>query len=339
MQFDQAVRRATHGLASAFGWAGRRLNLKLNFKFNWSLGGIRGALGIALIALLLIGCYYIFGAYLMSKVDTDLKFQPPAIDQGGSQAVAMTAALIDREANRWVPNDPIYKPSYILHNMPSFQRGMLDVFQRFTISLNDQLGRTRGSSPADSDLELAAGDIRYGADRWVWNADRWWAINLTAEDYYRRAAKELRSYNKRVAAGQAAFDPRTDNLKATLDGFANDLGATSAAIDEFVSKQAGWPLNVQAAEVFYRTQGELYGCYMILSGLRSDASQVLKQKNLDLGYAQMLQSLADGARLHPFLILNASPDSQIFPNHLMMEGFYLLLARTRLREITTILQT
>jgi len=53
----------------------------------------------------------------------------------------------------------------------------------------------------------------------------------------------------------------------------------------------------------------------------------------------MLESFARGAKVHPFLILNGSPDDQIFPNHLMIEGFYLLQARTRLREITTILQT
>jgi len=335
MQLDQAIRHATHGFSRALGWLGQRLKLR----FDWRLPSLGGALRIILIAIPLILIYYIFGAFLMSKVDADLKFQPPAADQGGSKAVAITAALIDRETKRWVPNDPFYKPSYILHNMPSFQHGMLDSFRRFTISLNDQLGRTRGSSPADPDLELAAGDIRYAANRWIWNADRWWAINLTAEESYRRAAKELRSYNKRLAAGQATFDSRTDNLKATLDGFANDLGATSAAINDLVGKTAGWPWNVQAAELFYRAQGELYGCYMILSGLRSDAAQVLKEKNLDPVYDQMLQSLADGVKLHPWLILNGSPDSQIFPNHLMIEGFYLLQARTRLREITTILQT
>jgi hypothetical protein len=52
----------------------------------------------------------------------------------------------------------------------------------------------------------------------------------------------------------------------------------------------------------------------------------------------MLESFAQGVRLSPVLVLNGSPDTQFFPNHLMIEGFYLLQARTRLREITTILE-
>lgn len=302
--------------------------------------GIGGKLGILGAGIALLVLYYVVGAFLMSKVDADLAFAPNAADapEGASQAVAAAAALLDRELPRWVPNDPAVKPTVILHNMPNFQRGMLKTFQRFTIELNDQLGRTRGSSPIDPDLEKAAGDIRYPPDRWVWNADRWWALTVTTEDSYRHAAKELKAYNSRLAAHQATFDPRADNLRMTLDGFANDLGATSAAIDEFVAETAGFPLNYEAADLFYRAKGQMYACYMILKGLGADGAQVLREKNVETVYQQMLEAFEAGVKLKPFLVLNGSRDGSVFPNHLTTIGFYLLQARTRLREITSVLQ-
>lgn len=230
MQFDQTIRRLIQGARRRLAGLARVLRPRMpkTVKLNWRLPaldfsritdrlaglGIGLKLGVAGGVAVLLVLYYVFGAFFMSKIDADLAFVPPAADapKSASQAVAMTAALIDREAKRWVPNDPFFKPTYILHNMPSFQRGMLQAFQRFTIALNDQLGRTRGSSPTDPDLEKAAGDIRYSADRWIWNADRWWAINLTAEDSYRRAAKDLRAYNKRLALGQATFERRASSI-------------------------------------------------------------------------------------------------------------------------------
>lgn len=365
MQIDQAIRRLLLGLRERIAAVFRGIRFRLpriqmpkfamprasSFKwqgaggiFGWlggTLGelGLRGNLSVVAGVVALVVLYYVGGAWLSSKIDTDPKFQAPAeeLQPGASHAVAITAALIDREAERWVPNDPFYKPSFILHNMPNFQRGMLQAFQRFTIELNDQLGRTRGSSPTDPDLEKAAGDIRYSADRWIWNMDRWWAINLTAEQSYRRASKELRAYNRRLAAGQATFDHRADNLKETLDGIANDLGSTSAAIEQFVQTSRGFPFNVDAARLFYRAKGQLYAFSMILKELRVDVADVLKEKNLEPTYAQMLDSFAQAVQLNPAFVLNGDPDS-FFPNHLSSEGFYLLRARTQLSEITAILQ-
>ena len=37
------------------------------------------------------------------------------------------------------------------------------------------------------------------------------------------------------------------------------------------------------------------------------------------------------------VIVNGKPDGQLQPNHLAVQGFYLLRARTQLREISNIL--
>jgi hypothetical protein len=338
MQFGQAVRQAGHGLGRAFGWAGRRL------KLNPRAFGVRGILRALGVLIVVVGLYYVIGSIITSNVDQNLNFKPPAADEvkGGAESVAMAAALIDREVNKngWVPDDPIYKPTILQDNMPNFQEGMVAAIARFAIELTDQLGRSRGSSEVDKDLQQASGLLRYPPNRWIWTpSENWFFFTQSSEDAYRRAAKALKAYNVRLAKGDAIFERRADNLQATLIRIAADLGSTSATIDEFVATRAGFPWDNKVDDLFYRDKGQLYAYYMILKELRVDFDGILKERNLYTVYDQMLDSLAKAVKVQPFCVLNASPDSDLFPNHVLMQGFYLLRARTRLREITQILQT
>ena len=47
--------------------------------------------------------------------------------------------------------------------------------------------------------------------------------------------------------------------------------------------------------------------------------------------------LKEAAKLPPMIVRNGVPDSLLQPNHLTAQGFYLLRARTQLKEITNIL--
>jgi len=65
---------------------------------------------------------------------------------------------------------------------------------------------------------------------------------------------------------------------------------------------------------------------------------VLRERELGGVYGQMLSSLREAAALDPWMVTNGAPDG-IFPNsHLTAQGFYLLRARTQLREISDILR-
>jgi hypothetical protein len=52
----------------------------------------------------------------------------------------------------------------------------------------------------------------------------------------------------------------------------------------------------------------------------------------------MLDSFHEAATLRPWVVVNGRPDSIFRPSHLAVEGFYLLRARTQMREVTNILQ-
>jgi hypothetical protein len=64
---------------------------------------------------------------------------------------------------------------------------------------------------------------------------------------------------------------------------------------------------------------------------------VIEEKQLQTAWAQMLESLRQGMKLRNVLVFNAAPDNQIVPSHLAAQGFFLMRARTQIREITNIL--
>ena len=66
---------------------------------------------------------------------------------------------------------------------------------------------------------------------------------------------------------------------------------------------------------------------------------MIREKNLQANWADLLTSLRLGATLHPWMVSNGPLDSMATPNHLAAEGFLLLRVRTKLEEIIDILRT
>ncbi len=93
-----------------------------------------------------------------------------------------------------------------------------------------------------------------------------------------------------------------------------------------------------ADDVFYATKGRLYAYSLILRDLGTDFEQVINERQVAPAWAEMIGSLQAAAALDPLVVVNGSADGIIFPNHLAGLGFYLLRARTQMREISSILQ-
>ena len=311
---------------------------------RWSAPlGRRGARGwvycIIALTFVIAVFYYPIGMILAHKIGDDLGFTAPEpAAAGASHAVARTAALIDREVNQygWRANDPFFLPASQLDNMPNFQQGMVAALARFTFELTDQIGRSRGSSQADPDLQEAAGLLQYSGTKWVFDLTTSLAPTASSEAQYRKARRALLAYNARLTSGNAVFERRSDNLLATLDRMAADLGSSSAALDQRLN--GGTALfDRQADDVFYGVKGQLYAYYMLLRELRADFESVVGERELTTSWDQLLASIGQAASLQPWVVTNGAPDSQAIPSHLAAQGFFLLRARTQLKEITNIL--
>ncbi len=301
----------------------------------------RTLIWVLVVFLLILILYYPVGALWAEKIEDDLSFKPTGADvvEGGSAAVAITTALILRETetHAWVANDPFFKPASILDNMPNFQQGIISSAAVFTFELKDQIGRTRGSSQADTDLQEASGLLQYSGTKWRFDfSTSLWPVS-TSEEQYGKARRALLSYNRRLASGGAVFERRADNLMATLDRIALDIGSSSAALDRHIKDQSPGMIDTTADDLFYSVKGQVYAYGMILKGLRRDFAGVIEDRDLGTAWGQMEESLSSVVLLDPMIVANGEPDAQMIPNHLAAQGFFLLRARTQLREITNIL--
>ena len=297
---------------------------------RWSFRG-----GIVLLVALLL--YYPVGMVWIHHIDDDVKL---AVDvkPNESRSVAVAATLIARETNRkrWTANDPFFLPAAALDNMPNFQQGIIYALSRFAIEMSDQIGRVRGSSQVDKDLDTAAGLLKYPGDVWFFNFSTSIMPTAASEQQYRKAGRALKAYNERLAQGEATFERRADNLQTTLERIAADLGSASAVIDSQIEDGA-WFIDFDADDIFYQTKGRLYAYYELLAAFRQDFGQVIQERELGKAWDQMLESMRHAAVLDPFVIVNGDPEGQLLPSHLAAQGFYLLRARTQLKEIANIL--
>ncbi len=220
--------------------------------------------------------------------------------------------------------------------MPNFQQGIVAAVSRFTIELTHQISCTRGSSEVDPDLDKALGLLKYPSTVWVFDFGTSWAPTAPSESQYRAAVRSLARYNERLAEGNAMFERRADNLLATLDRVAADIGSSSAAIDRQIREHGG-VFDLHADDMFYSVKSRLYAYYLILGALAVDFDDIIKDRDLGLAWPPMLASFRASIELEPWVILNNTPDAQFLSSHLSAQGFYLLRARPQLREITNIL--
>lgn len=290
---------------------------------------------VVVIALL----YYPVGALVVQDIDADPQFAPRNLTPGESRAVAIVADLVNREVNvhTWTPMQPFFMPSGLLDNMPNFQRGVAAALGRFSTELMDQLGRTRGSSQTDRDLEQARGFLNEQPNIWVWQPSVSLMPSATSAQKYRAGREKLLAYNKRLASGQAIFERRADNLQALLDRISNDEGSDSGVIDQHIIEKSGDLFDSRCDDIFYFNKGRLYANYLILRELGVDFEGIIREKGLANAWNGTVETFRLAAQLQPWVVWNGYLDGFLIPNHLAAQGFYLLRARTQLREISNIL--
>lgn len=297
---------------------------------------VRAVLAVVVLSLL----YYPVGMAWMHTIDDDPAFFTEiAVPDGESRAIGLAAALVRREieTHPWTANDPFFLPSSALDNMPNFQQGIVAGMARFAVEARDQLGRTRGSSQVDADLERAASLLQYSGKVWVWDPSVSWLPTATSEAQYDAAVAALERYNLRLGRGEAVFDRRADNLLATMERIAADLGSASAKIDDRIAEGAPILFDFVSDDIFYRNKGMLYAYYLLLRELGRDYAGLIAERRLEGPWRQMIHSFEEAATLQPIVVISGDPQSQVLPSHLASQGFFLLRARVQVREIENIL--
>ena len=267
---------------------------------------------------------------------------------GRSGIVDVASALTDFNVNQnsWVSSMLMYKGGFFglswdstpfFDNKASFQRGVHSAVQRMSNELVDSLGRVRGTSQIDPDLQKARGQLQYDVSSWYFGLSPF-GFKQSSPASYRTGIESLNKFNERLVSCEATFDARADNLATMVDAITSQIGSTTASIDErSKNNNLGW-FDTQADNYFWESMGQLYAYYGFVSAAHADFEDVIKTKALDAVWNRMEDQLRSALDLDPLIISNGREDGWVMPTHLTTLGFKILRVRSNLVEVREILK-
>lgn len=290
----------------------------------------------------------------------------PAPACAPSRMVQTQQALIDMLVNKndWTPATPQYRIGFFgllswertpfFDNKASFQKGALIALRRVSIELTDTLGRVRGTSGADPDLEAARGELQRDEQTWIFNPfdNQRPLLSTSAASSYRNAIDLFGRYNARLATCEALFDARADNLFQLFDRITKDLGSTVDQIatrsqgevydvesNTFIDGEGndwGW-FDMRADNLFHEARGKMYAYHGLLQAARDDFADVIGNRNLGDVWDRMEAHVAEAAVLAPLIVSNGREDGFAMPDHLSVMAENILSARANMTELRDIL--
>ena len=264
-----------------------------------------------------------------------------------SQIVQATADLIDFNVNQntWIPSTPFAKLGFFgipwkntpfFDNKAAFQLGINKALRRTSIELVDRLGRVRGTSGINQNLQEARTGLAYDEDSWYFSLDPF-GFRTTTQTNYRRAREKLLDFNKELETCVTNFDARPDNLLEFLDRITKDIGSTSDILrTRMEASNLGW-LDPRADDRFWFAYGELYAYTGIMAAARVDFGEVVSNRNIAQLWERTEEQLRSAMNLTPVIISNGHEASWIMPTHLATMGFYILRVRANMVEMRDVL--
>jgi len=272
------------------------------------------------------------------------------LEGGGCQPSAMVTAvadLIDFNVNQstWVPSNPLHKAGLFfvadwkdtpfLDNRAAFQLGVNQTVRRTTLELVDRLGRVRGTSSINDNLQKAREAANYREDAWVVTFSPPF-LQPSTQARLRDARKSLLAFNDELARCEANFDTRADNLLQFFDRVTADIGSTSDILQSRMQAANFMGFDRRADDRFWFAYGQLYGYYAVLTAVSSDFRDVFDQRNLSNLWERIDEQLADALNVRPPFVANGSASSLV-KSHLESIGFDLLRVRSNMVEMRDVL--
>lgn len=283
----------------------------------------------AVVVVVIILLYYPLGAFFIHKIAHNLELEPQKVTPKALNSIAITADLINREVNQnlWTANLPFFFPAVILDNMPSYQMGIIS-------SLTNFLKAMVGCETNNKELNQAYEFLKYPPDLWIIDFSKSWLPMTSTNKKYRHALRELQFYNAGLTEGKNSFEPQKHYLQIITLIMAEDLNQAAEITRKQVYRGSKRIIDLKADNLFYYNKGKLYGYYMILKELTKDFAQIIKEQNRADNWEEMLITIKSASLLEPFWVINGKPDAGFMPSHLAGQGFYLMLAQEKLKQIT-----
>lgn len=294
---------------------------------------------IAIIFALIIFLYYPFGGLMVENIDKNTNIEINQTNPDQSATIEMMSFLINREINEkmWTPNLPFFFPSYFLDNMPSFQLGIISSVSQLSKAMAAKVER-RIDDQKDMHLKEAAKLLQYPGNIWMFSPDNHLMPVPSSHSQYRKARKQLIKFNYNLNDGTEVFYKNPADLAFFLQRLSRSLNTSIGNLENQIREYSTSYIDNQADNIFYYTQGQIYGDYLLLKALAVDYKDIIIHSDIYLEWTQMLNALEQGTQISPLIVRNGEISSSIAPNHLNSLAFYTLKAQFLMNKIATSLR-
>ena len=291
-----------------------------SFFIKWWHLGIGGIFAVLVL-------YYPVGALIVHHIDVKLDFAArrvffPTLPNTLSM-------LIRREISEhmFTPNKPFFYPTAFLDDMPAFQTGVIT-------GVKNIAGILSMVNAQSEKLTEAADRLSYSP--FVWHVQNWKPA-VSSVKKYKKAKNLLAEYQKSIEQGEETFNVSEEALSSIVEQIAQGLEECVEVLDARIRIGSRKTLDFQADDAFYVVKGQVYVYFLTLRDARRDFSKVFGNEKMEREWYKALESLENALILNPFAIVNASPASQVAPNHLLNMGYYLSRAILALKNFDQIL--
>jgi len=267
--------------------------------------------------------------------------------------IETTRTLLDKPGG-YLYND-VMPPGVMLDNMPAWEYGAVVQIRDLARLMRNDISRAQTQSKEDSDLAQAEPRLNFNANSWIFPS---------TEGEYRDGIAYLTAYRDRLAAGEADFFARADNLRAWLSVVGQRLGGIaqrlSASVGEWRANTdlAGDPAareaegdnpkarqNVRAAtpwleidDEFYHARGATWALLHFLRAMRSDFETVLADKNAKASMDQIIRALEAAQRPMSNPVVLNGEGYGLFANHSLVMASYISRANAGVIDLRDLLE-
>ena len=263
-----------------------------------------------------------------------------------SALIAVSETLLDKSGG-YIAND-IAPPGLWLDDMPHWELGVVHQMRDTTQILRASLSQSNLKHDLDDDLQKA--EVRFNFSHLSWGFP-------ATESQYRAGIEHLQKYNLRLLkrnSNSAQFYADAQHLNDYLAGVEQRLknvaqrltasvgpsvNTDSAAMSVkqknsqkiatgLYTKTPWW----QVDDVFYEARGSAWALILILQGVDQDFSEVLKSKNAQASFDQIIRELEPSQQvIYSPMILNGEGFG-FLANHSLSMASYLSRAQAAIAD-------
>ena len=277
--------------------------------------------------LLFLFFYYSIGSMFAEKIDLKTGYKVSVHNTPTFETTTGMAFLLKREVDKkmWTPNLPLIFPAYVLDNMPNFQIGIVSAVRDFVASLRHLEQNTEAQQ---KNIDKAYSLLNYPPDVWILSKQSTFKLAPSSNSQYRKAGKELRQYSR-----NGVYTANAPDLSYLLGKISNSLQKLTAKSEEYQREKSSNWLDFSSDNLFYYNRGYAFALWQMGKVLGADYKSVILEQDLYQEWSYMVSSLRKAAEFSPLIVRNGKANSLTAPNHLLMQGYYLMRASASAEKI------